>query len=102
VGEKTNSDGTSLIHAATGIVDTVAGSAGDGGPATGARLNYASAVAVDIAGNLYIADTLNYRIRRVDASTGIISPVAGDGVSGFSGDGGRLSQPKSRLRPPSP
>jgi sugar lactone lactonase YvrE len=95
------------VAAATGIVDTVAGSApcspspapfalaicqgsyaGDGGPAISARLNYASAVAVDIAGNLYIADTLNHRIRRVDASTGNISTIAGSGVSGFSGDGG--------------
>jgi sugar lactone lactonase YvrE len=95
------------VDAATGIVDTVAGSApcalglgpfrvtvcrgeyaGDGGPATSARLNYAAAVAADIAGNLYIADTLNHRIRRVDASTGIIGTIAGNGVSGFSGDGG--------------
>ena len=93
------------MAAATGIVDTVAGSApcasgplgvlvcrgeyaGDGGPATSARLNYASAVAADIAGNLYIADTLNHRIRRVDASTGMIRTIAGVGVSGFSGDGG--------------
>jgi sugar lactone lactonase YvrE len=95
------------VAAATGIVETVAGSApcfanppplntmvcqgeyaGDGGPARSARLNYASAVAVDIAGNLYIADTLNHRIRRVAASTGVISTIAGNGVSGFSGDGG--------------
>jgi sugar lactone lactonase YvrE len=95
------------VAAATGIIDTVAGSApcslgpppfrvtvcrgeyaGNGGPATSARLNYAAAVAVDIAGNLYIADTLNHRIRRVDASTGIIATIAGDGVSGFCGDGG--------------
>jgi trimeric autotransporter adhesin len=91
------------VAAATGIVDTVAGSApcspgpppfvgtvcqGGYAPATSALLNYASAVAVDIAGNLYIADTLNHRIRRVDASTSIISTIAGDGVSGFSGDGG--------------
>ncbi len=95
------------VTAATGIVDTVAGSApcslgpppfglticqgayaGDGGPATSARLNYAEAVAVDVFRNLYIADTLNHRIRRVDATTGIISTIAGNGVGGFSGDGG--------------
>ena len=51
-------------------------------------LNYAAAAALDSAGNLYIADTINHRIRLVEASTGIIYTIAGDGVSGFSGDGG--------------
>jgi DNA-binding beta-propeller fold protein YncE len=45
-------------------------------------------VALDAAGNLYIADTINHRIRRVDSSTGFIYTIAGTGVSGFSGDGG--------------
>ena len=96
------------VTAATGIVETVAGSAvctpgppplggakickggygGDGGPATSALLNYASAVASDVAGDLYIADTLNNRIRKVDTATGIITTIAGTGVSGYSGDGG--------------
>jgi uncharacterized protein (TIGR03437 family) len=60
---------------------------GDGGPAILARLN-PRAVAIDAAGNLILADTGNHRIRRLDAATGIITTVAGDGVRGFSGDGG--------------
>jgi sugar lactone lactonase YvrE len=60
---------------------------GDGIPATEAWLGFPTGVAVDNAGNLYIADWLNNRIRRVDTS-GIISTVAGNGNSGFSGDGG--------------
>lgn len=61
---------------------------GDGGPATSATLNFPSAVAVDGRGNLYIADTMNCRVRKVDAVTGIISTVAGTGHSRYSGDGG--------------
>ena len=60
---------------------------GDGGPAVEAHLNYPTRVAVDGSGNLYIADSLNHRVRRVDA-TGIITTVAGNGVSGYSGDSG--------------
>ena len=76
----------------TGTISTVAGtgargSSGDGGPATAAQLRSPSKVALDGAGNLYIADTNNQRIRKVD-STGTISTVAGTGAAGFSGDGG--------------
>jgi sugar lactone lactonase YvrE len=53
-----------------------------------AKLNYPDAAALDADGNLYISDTANHRIRRVDAATGIIYTVAGTGVRGFSGDGG--------------
>ena len=74
-----------------GIITTVAGngtygSAGDGGPATSAELDSPSGVAVDSGDNIYIADTLNNRIRKV--SGGIITSVAGNGTTGYAGDGG--------------
>ncbi|MGA3016605.1 MAG: hypothetical protein ABSF62_05760 [Bryobacteraceae bacterium] len=73
-----------------GVVTTVAGNglpgaAGDGAQATLAQLWYPHACAVDSFGNLYIADTYNHRIRKVDAG-GIITTVAGTGVAGYSGD----------------
>src|SRR5207247_881331 len=73
-------------------ISTVAGNgvsdfAGDGGPATQASLNGSFGVAVAPDGSFYIADTINDRIRRVGPD-GIISTVAGNGTSGFSGDGG--------------
>lgn len=61
---------------------------GDGGPANQALLNFPTAVVVDRAGHLYIADTLNHRVRRVDAATGVITTVAGLGQPRCSGDGG--------------
>jgi sugar lactone lactonase YvrE len=61
---------------------------GDGGPADRARLNFPSAVAVDRAGNLYIADTMHHRVRRVDGATGVITTLAGTGQARFSGDNG--------------
>ena len=61
------------------------GFGGDGGPAISAQLA-PTAVAVDSAGNLYIADTDNYRVRKV--SNGVITTVAGNGAWGFSGDNG--------------
>jgi DNA-binding beta-propeller fold protein YncE len=61
---------------------------GDGGPADHALLNFPTAVVVDQAGHLYIADTLNHRVRRVDAVTGMITTVAGLGQPRYSGDGG--------------
>jgi hypothetical protein len=76
--------------------DGAAGYSGDGRPAAFAELNEPTGVAVDSHGNLYIADSANNVIRRVDATTGIITTVAGDyaadkandGLGGFSGDGG--------------
>jgi sugar lactone lactonase YvrE len=76
----------------SGIITTVAGngtmgSSGDGGYATSAQLHDAKKVAVDSAGNLYIADCTEYRIRKVSLS-GIITTVAGNGSAGYSGDSG--------------
>lgn len=75
-----------------GIVSTVAGTgeagfSGDGGPAASARLNGPEGVWADASGNIFIADTRNQRIRKVD-SRGVITTIAGRGTAGFSGDGG--------------
>lgn len=74
-----------------GMITTIAGNqlfgySGDGGPATSAKLNGPTDVHVDVAGDLYIVDSSNNRIRKVNA-TGMISTIAGDGNSGYSGDG---------------
>lgn len=63
-------------------------SVGDGCPATSATLYDPYGITVDSTGNMYVADTNNNRIRRIDAGTGIITTVAGTGVQGFSGDNG--------------
>lgn len=89
----TNHSRIRKVTVSTGIINTVAGSglqgyAGDGGAATSAGLCSPSGVVVDAAGNFYIADTCNNRIRKVTASTGIISTVAGNGTAGYSGDAG--------------
>ena len=81
------------VDVLTGVITTVAGSGtsgggGDGGPATAEQLTAPYAVAADVAGNLFIADAEEHRVRKVDGSTGIISTVAGNGLAGFSGDGG--------------
>jgi uncharacterized protein (TIGR03437 family) len=70
-------------------IATVAGSSfvGDGGPATSAALSDAEGVAVDSAGNIYIADSNDHRVRKV-STDGTISTIAGDGFPGFVGDGG--------------
>ncbi len=81
------------IDAGTGIVTTVAGTgtpgfAGDGGPAHNALLRSPKGLTIDSAGNLFIADAGNRRIRRVDAATGTITTFAGTGAYGIGGDGG--------------
>jgi sugar lactone lactonase YvrE len=91
------------VTAATGLISTVAGNGtqcasptatcGDGGAATSANLNYPNATVVDAAGNLYIADRVDNRVRKVSASTGHISTIAGTGTACSSptlacGDGG--------------
>ena len=92
-----------MVTKSTGTISTVAGSgtsgfSGDGGLATSAKLKYVDGVAVDASGNIYIADGGNSRIRKVTKSTGIITTLAGDGASGYTGDGGpgslaRLNSP---------
>ena len=76
----------------SGVISTIAGNgiggySGDGGPATSASLSTPIGVAVDGLGNIYIADFVNNRIRKVDTS-GVISTIAGNGDLGYSGDGG--------------
>jgi sugar lactone lactonase YvrE len=85
------------VDAATGIISTVAGggaegSGGDGAPALGAYLQMPGSLAVDAGGNLYIAERHRFRVRRIDAATGIITTMAGTGAHGFSGDGGPAAQ----------
>src|SRR4029077_8123094 len=75
-----------VITSAVGTGDK--GFAGDGGPAQAALLNGPFDVAFDAGGNLYFSDTFNNRIRRVDAKSGVISTVAGNGDKGYAGDGG--------------
>jgi sugar lactone lactonase YvrE len=79
----------------SGIISTIAGNgtmgySGDGGPATAAELKEPFGTAIDAAGNVYIADYQNSRIRIVNTS-GIIETFAGNGVSGYSGDGGQAT-----------
>jgi sugar lactone lactonase YvrE len=81
------------VTASTGVISTVAGNgtagfSGDGGAATSAEINGPGDIAVDSAGNIYISDLNNNRVRKVTASTGVISTVAGNGTKGFTGDGG--------------
>ncbi len=81
------------IDKVTGIINTIAGtgtagSTGDGGLATAAQLNNPCGVTVDAAGNVYIADMSNHKIRKIDKVTGNISTIAGTGTAGFSGDNG--------------
>jgi hypothetical protein len=80
------------VDAVTGDIATVAGVApggfsGDGGPATAAALNNPTFIALDASANLFIADTFNGRVRRVDATSGAITTVAGNGGTIYGGDG---------------
>jgi len=72
--------------------------AGDGGPGPNAQLNQPASLAVDGADNVFIADTQNHALRRLDAKTGTMTTVAGDGTPGFEGDGGPAV--KARLNYP--
>ena len=88
---------TVLWSEVTYTITTIAGAdsaGGDGGPATEALLTFPYSVDVDEEGNLYIADSENHRIRRVDAESGIITTFAGTGEEGFGGDGGPATEAK--------
>lgn len=81
------------IAAGSGIISTIAGTGiggyiGDGMAATSSEIQYPGGLALDLAGNIYIADQYNHRIREVNAATGIISTIAGTGVASYWGDGG--------------
>src|SRR6185312_3343533 len=80
---------------AAGVITTIAGNGsngfvGDGGQATAAEVNYPVGITFDNAGNLYIADRYNYRIRKISTS-GVITTVAGNGTGAYSGDGGQAT-----------
>ena len=89
---------------AVGVIDTFAGTgrqgfAGDGGPASSAEFRFPRGVVADSAGNVYVADPRDHRVRRIDAE-GTITTLAGTGRAGFSGDGGpadeaRLDRPEA-------
>ena len=81
------------VAVGTGLITTVTGNGaatfgGDNGPATAASINGPTGIALDSGGNLYIADTFNYRLRKVTIANGTISTIAGNGIPGFAGDSG--------------
>jgi hypothetical protein len=96
-GDLIISDETGLrlrkLNMKTSIITTIAGSSnrgfgGDGGPATQATFNFIWNIAVDHQNNIYLGDESNYRMRKIDGKTGIITTFAGNGVLGNSGNGG--------------
>jgi len=102
----TNNQRIRKVDATTHNITTVAGSTlaagfgGDAGLATGAKLNYPKGIDLDAAGNLYIVDANNQRIRKVNATTHIITTVAGGGSAGFGGDGGSATSISAKLNYP--
>jgi sugar lactone lactonase YvrE len=90
---KIGKDGRIMTVAGTGV----RGYSGDGGPSVKAQLDQPYGLAFDRAGNLYVADSANNRVRRID-KRGIITTVAGNGEHGYSGDGGPAT--KARLSDP--
>jgi len=81
------------IDARNGVITTIAGTgesgfAGDDGAATQARMNQPYGIVIDRLGNIYVADRLNGRVRRIDGSSGVITTLAGDGSGTYCGDGG--------------
>jgi hypothetical protein len=95
----TNNNVVREVVKATGNIITVAGDgtggySGDGGPATAAELNSPRGIAIDSAGDLFIAENFNQRIREVVNATGHIITYAGTGIAGYSGDGGPATAAK--------
>jgi trimeric autotransporter adhesin len=89
----TNNNRIRKVAAVSGIITTIAGSgtagySGDNGPATSAELNGPQALALDSAGDIYVVDANNSRIRKIAAASGTITTVAGNGTAGYSGDNG--------------
>ena len=85
------------VDARIGTITTVAGNGeagyvGDGGPAVRASLNEPYGIAIDPAGNIFVADRLNRRVRRIDAASGVITTLAGTGEAAYSGDGGSAAR----------
>lgn len=83
------------IDLTTGIITTIAGGeegfAGDGGPAVNAQFNEPTGIIVDKRGDIFISDNENHRVRRIEARTGIITTVAGNGTEGFNGLTGKAT-----------
>ncbi len=85
------------IDAHTGVISTlagigIAGYSGDGGPATAASFNEPYGIAVDRSANIFVADRHNHCVRRIDGASGVITTFAGNGRSGYSGDGGPAAE----------
>ena len=86
-----------MIGASTGVISTIAGTgqrgfSGDGGLGVDALMNQPAALAIDRQNRLFVADSANHAIRRIDLSDGTISTVAGIGASDFGGDGGPATE----------
>src|SRR5258708_5155955 len=80
-------------HSFGQIITTIAGTgvsgfSGDGGQALNAQFNAPFSICIDATDNIYVADYNNHRVRKIDAATGILTTIAGNGTPGFSGDGG--------------
>jgi hypothetical protein len=95
------------ITAATGAITTIAGTGAPGASAdaiiaTASQLGLPQGLTIDTHGNLYLADTANHRIRKIDATTGLITTIAGSGTQGFSGEsatatGAALDSPRAAI-----
>ncbi len=95
------------VDAVTGRISTFAGNgnyafSGDGGPAIAAAMKSPTTVVIAPAGDFYLVDTADNRVRKISASTGIITTVAGSGANGFSGDGGPATLATFKLNAPEP